>query len=80
MTVHSLRCFLIPYTTIATEFFVPGEELVLYDSMADLEDKVCYYLAHDEERKRIALNGYRKVCEQFSYETKLKEMFELGIK
>lgn len=53
---------------------------MLYDSMADLEDKVCYYLAHDEERKRIALNGYRKVCEQFSYETKLKEMLELGIK
>ena len=68
------------YQPELAEFFVPGEELVLYDSMADLEDKVCYYLAHDEERKRIALNGYRKVCEQFSYEKRLKEMFEAGMK
>ena len=68
------------YQPELAEFFVPGEELVLYDSMADLEDKVCYYLAHDEERRRIALNGYRKVCEQFSYEKKLKEMFELGMR
>lgn len=65
------------YQPELAEYFIPGEELVLYDSMADLEDKVCYYLTHDDERIAIAQRGYEKVKQQFSYEKMLKEMFKL---
>ncbi len=65
------------YQPELAEYFIPGEELVLYDSMADLEDKICYYLTHDDERIAIAKQGYEKVKEQFSYEKMLKRMFEL---
>ena len=51
----------IPY------YFKEGEDLVCFDSLEDLCDKVGYYLEHEEERKRIAWNGYRKVREKHSY-------------
>ena len=42
-------------------FFAVGEEVVSYQDSGELIDKVHYYLAHDEERERIALNGFRRV-------------------
>ncbi len=43
------------------EFFKVGDEIVGYQSADDLIDKLRYYLEHDEERSRIARNGYRRV-------------------
>lgn len=40
----------IPY------YFKEGEDLVCFDSLEDLCEKVGYYLEHEEERKRIAWN------------------------
>lgn len=51
----------IPY------YFKEREDLVCFDSLEDLCEKVGYYLEHEEERKRIAWNGYRKVREKHSY-------------
>ena len=51
----------IPY------YFKEGEDLVCFDGLEDLCEKVGYYLEHEEERKRIAWNGYRKVREKHSY-------------
>ena len=33
--------------------------------------KVEYYLAHDDERKRIAANGQRKVRELFTFDDRI---------
>ena len=35
-------------------YFVPGKEIILFDTAKDLVDKCRYYLAHPEERKEIA--------------------------
>jgi spore maturation protein CgeB len=43
------------------QFFSVGEEIVSYRNAGDLVDKVRYYLAHDEEREKIALNGFKRV-------------------
>lgn len=51
----------IPY------YFKEGEDLVCFDGQEDLCEKVGYYLEHEEERKRIAWNGYHKVREKHSY-------------
>lgn len=51
----------IPY------YFKEGEDLVCFDGLEDLCEKVGYYLEHEEERKRIAWNGYHKVREKHSY-------------
>lgn len=58
----------IPY------YFTEGEDLVCFDGIEDLRDKIAYYLAHDEERIQIAENGYRKVKEHHTYVRRIKEM------
>ena len=65
------------YQPELAEYFIPGEEVVLYESMSDMENKVKYYLSHDEERIAIAQKGCRKVREQFSYENKVRKMLKI---
>ena len=36
-----------------------------------------YYLAHDEERKRIAENGCRKVADKYSYANAWRYIFSV---
>lgn len=43
------------------EFFEDGKHLVLYRSEEEMIDKAKYYLAHDEERERIAQAGFEEV-------------------
>ena len=42
------------------EFFVPDEEVVLFDGLDDAVEKIRYYLAHDDERIAIADAGWRR--------------------
>lgn len=46
--------------------FVPYVEYVPFDGEKDLIDKVRYYLEHDDERKKIAAAGYKKVSECYN--------------
>lgn len=63
------------------EYFEPGVDLVVYEDMDDLETKITYYLQHEEERQQIALNGYHKVCQCYTYEIALREILMcVGIK
>ncbi|TCL54020.1 uncharacterized protein DUF3880 [Kineothrix alysoides] len=48
-------------------FFIPGEDYVYYTNEEDLLEKVAYYLEHEEERERIAWNGYNKVKKSHTY-------------
>lgn len=59
------------------EFFEPGKDFVYYESAADAKLLVAYYLEHEEERKRIAENGYQKVKEYLSYEKQVSKMLDL---
>lgn len=58
-------------------FFKEGEDLVCFDGIEDMWEKVGYYLEHEEERKRIAENGYRKVRECHSYINRMQSMLEI---
>lgn len=84
-----LRCFdimgaggflLSNYQADFYEHFIPGEDLVLYESPEDLINKCGYYLKHDSERRQIAANGYGKVSEFHTYEIRLKEIFDIVFK
>lgn len=59
------------------DWFVPGEDMVMYESVDDLSDKCRYYLSHDNERKQIAANGYGKISEFHTYDVRFKEMFDV---
>lgn len=43
------------------QWFVPGKEVETYESLPELKEKILYYLAHEEERRRIAEAG-RLAC------------------
>lgn len=60
----------IPY------YFEEGEDLVCFDGLEDLCEKVGYYLEHEEERKRVAWNGYRKVREKHSYIERIRTILD----
>ncbi|MCM1101776.1 MAG: DUF3880 domain-containing protein [Clostridium sp.] len=58
------------------EYFEIGVDLEAYSCMEELVEKCAYYLEHEEERDRIARNGYQKVCEQHTYLHRMKKMIE----
>ena len=64
------------YQAEIPEHFIPGEDIVLYDSIPDLLEKIEYYLSHDDERRQIAKNGYNKVKDFHTYDMRLITMFE----
>ncbi len=60
------------------DFFEPGKDLVLYESVEDLINKCDYYLEHEDERIAIARSGYEKVRKYHSFQKHLSEMIEIA--
>ena len=60
------------------EYFIPGEDVAVYEDMKDMIAKVQFYLEHEELRKRIAHNGYLKACEMFRFDDRIKYMLEIA--
>ena len=58
-------------------YFKEGEELVCFDGIEDLKEKIAYYLTHEEERKQIAENGYQKVKKYHSYIGRITEILRI---
>lgn len=57
------------------EYYRIGEEIVCYDSISDLLDKIRYYLDREEERQKIAAAGYRRTLRDHTYERRLGDIF-----
>lgn len=64
------------YQPELAERFEDERDLILYGSMEEAFAKADFYLKHEDLRKEIALNGYRKICENFAYPDKIEIMFE----
>ena len=58
------------------ELFEPGEELVCYQSMEELLALSDFYLRHEEERRRIAENGKRRILSDYTPEKQMKKILE----
>jgi len=77
LDVLGCRGFLLTnYQEEIAEHFEDGKDLAMYSSMDELLDKADYYLKNDDERKRIANNGYEKVKQEFNYKKQLSFIFE----
>ena len=85
-TVGSYRLFDLPANGVMQisdggeylkQFFFVGEEVVSYRNTDELIDKVQYYLAHDEERERIAINGFRRVRKDYKIAVLLMKASDL---
>ena len=58
------------------EWFKIGEEIVLYDDIIDLKNKISHYLENEEDRERIAKAGRRRALEDHTYEERFKKIFK----
>lgn len=56
------------------DYFVPDEDLIIFEDMKDLKNKAEYYLQHEEERKQIQKNGYTKVQKHFRFQDRIEEI------
>ena len=62
------------YTADFMDFFVPSEDFIYYESINDLSDKADYYLSHPEERIKIAESGYRKICNDHTFDHRVRHI------
>lgn len=53
------------------EYFVDGQECVMYSSIEDAVAKAEYYLSNDDLRKEIATAGLEKIKTEFRYEDRI---------
>jgi hypothetical protein len=59
---------------------IDGEHLVLYRNLDEMVDKVRYYLAHDDEREKIAQAGYEQVIAKHTIQHRVSAILEQYLK
>ena len=62
------------YQTELAEYFLDGQECVMYTSLEDAIEKAAYYLKNDDLRRRIAEAGKARIKEAFRYEDRIEEL------
>lgn len=58
------------------ELFLPGEELVVYDSIDGLKKIIATYINEPAERQRIAENGFKRAHQEHTYAIRLNLMLQ----
>lgn len=81
----NMRCFetlatgsflLTDYVPSIDELFEDGKHLVLYRSLDEAVDKAKYYIAHDEEREKIAQAGYEHVMKNHTIQHRVNVILD----
>lgn len=68
---------LVDERSLLPEVFVPGKEVVTFNSTRDLKDKIQYYLAHPEQRQQIAAAARERVLRDHTYVHRLRQMLSI---
>lgn len=64
------------YQTEIPDYFTVDKDVVVYESIPDLLNKIDYYLTHEDERMEIAANGQKKVLEHHTYDVRVRQMID----
>jgi spore maturation protein CgeB len=59
------------------QIFKVGNEVVAYRGADELIEKIRYYLEHDDQRREIALNGYRRALKDYRFSDILRKSGDL---
>ena len=65
------------YQEELSDLFEIGKEIEVYHDLNELIEKCHYYLTHEKERLTIAINGYKKVRDSFSYPHQLQRILDI---
>lgn len=58
------------------EYFEIGHDLVVYHSIPECVKLIDYYLSHEDERLKIALNGYKKVKKVGDIKARMRKVID----
>jgi spore maturation protein CgeB len=61
------------------KFYLPGQEIVIFDGLDDLAAKVEHYLKSPEQRDAIAQAGFKRTMTEHTYEHRLAESLEFAV-
>lgn len=77
--IETMACNTLALATIPLDasdlHFIPGHNFIEINAK-NFMDKIRYYLKHEDERKRIALNGYRMVRENHSCSIRTRQVIK----
>lgn len=59
------------------EFFEIGKEIITFRDLNELKKQVEHYLAHPEERRKIAEAAYKRAHKEYTFRKRLEEMFRI---
>jgi spore maturation protein CgeB len=73
-----LGCLFITLDSLGIEqMFTPGIHLDVYDgTVGGLCERIDYYLEHEDERKKIALEGQKEILEKHTISVRVKQYLE----
>ena len=57
-------------------YYRPGEEIVAFDSVEQLIERIRHFLAHPEERDRIAAAGHARTRREHTYSRRLERLLD----
>ncbi len=60
------------------DLFEVGRDLEVFHDLDELYEKTLYYLSHENERLRIAMQGYQTVKNKHTYQHRLVKMLEIA--
>ena len=73
--ILACRGFLLTnYQSEMSEYFEPGIDFIIYESMEDLYQKADFYLRHETEREKIAAHGYETVSRRYTFRQQLEKI------
>lgn len=58
-------------------YFNLNQDIVVFESKQELEEKAAFYLEHEKERMEIAERGYQKVKQFHTYEQRMHQMLDI---
>ncbi len=67
---------LTEYRPFLEEMFKIGEELDVFRTQEELQDKAKYYLAHPDQREQIANAGQKRVLSEHRYRNRMSVLFQ----
>lgn len=64
------------YQPELTEYFVPDQDIVLYESIPDALMKADFYLAHEDARQSVISHALNVLNTSFTYPVRIAQMFQ----
>ena len=68
--------YMVEYMEELEEFYEIGKEIVCYNNVDDLIEKIHYYLKHDDEQEVIRKAGYQRCLRDHTWHIRFQKAFE----